>query len=79
MRTNEALRPAFMNAQRLAAELTVSTATVRRWARDGKIPPGKSPAGGVRLWQWSEVQRKLGVGQRSQAVDWERRIDDATL
>lgn len=80
MKTDEAIRPAFMNAQRLASELTVSVGTVRRWAKEGRIPPGKSPAGGIRLWQWSEVERKLGIKSGgSPEIDWIKRIRDATL
>lgn len=79
MRTDEAIRPAFMNAQRLAQELTISVDTVHRWAKAGKLPPGRRPNGGVRLWQWSEVQRYLGIKSKGSTIDWDKVIEDATL
>ena len=69
----------WLNAQRLAENLSVSVPTIHRWAKLGKIPAGKRVNGGVRLWQWSEVERYLGVKSKSSAVDWEKRIEDATL
>ena len=72
--------PPWQDAKTLAANLSVSPATIHRWAKTGRLPRGKKVVPGkcgTRLWQWSEVERMLGG--KASGTDWEKRIDEAQI
>lgn len=78
--------PAYVDAERLCFELSISADTLERWMKAGRLPPPKTgtapvkrgakrtrlPRGPKRLWSWQQVQDWIDGRPRSAPVSHDR-------
>jgi len=55
MDTTPTVADPHLTASEIARRLNISTKTVRRWARQGKLPPGFK-LGRLRRWRQSDLK-----------------------
>lgn len=70
--------PPYQDIATLGAHLCLSTDTIDKMVREGRLPPPKNRHG-KRLWKWSEVEKYLDDPDREAlADDLGNRIMEAT-
>ena len=50
--------PPWQDAPTLCAHLCISEGTLDNWVKQGILPSAKA-RGGKRMWEWSEVDRRM--------------------
>jgi predicted site-specific integrase-resolvase len=71
--------PPWQDAPTLALHLSISDGTIDNWIRQGILPPPRM-IGGKRMWEWSEVERRLRGDDDTMLseADLARRVHDVT-
>ena len=66
------MTPDYMTANELAKHISITPRTLHKWAKEGRIPPGKK-IGRIRLWSWNEVNLHLS-SDRTNMVSTETNV-----